>query len=362
MAQGKGYSGPLLELCMDVVRDYEERASAKAHGITMPPETAWPPSMFDWGPDGAPSSSDNHETMAWCGSAALAALTREQQPERWRRRREVLIGSVDRDGKPHGYYAREFTTGLWGREQCAPDNHWHQHAPGTLGRLAAVESQDPELLRLSEQWIDWMAITMAAFSTPDGQVWAVGMRGPEPNPPTSFHGTAFNRLLRGFPGPLPELDDAPRAVPEKAAKQEAERLAKAQRNWEDASFAGLRALRYLQSIGDEAVSKWNPDSAIDASAFDDIARRAPEVTLKWPVRVYRGRDRFLAVLVPGGPKNKAGIPAAEVCDWVEVPYLDSPSLKATGAQVRCGYNWKTPPPKPPKDAVEVVFASKDGQR
>lgn len=338
MGQGKGYSGPLLELCHSIVRDYEARRDAKASDAPRPqPKTKWPDGVFDWGPKGGKSSSENHETMAWCGGAALAALMRDSEPTRWQQRRQVLIDA---------YYKREFEVGLWGREQCVPDNHSHQHLPGTLARLAAVESRDSELLRLSAKWMDALSIVLAAFSTPDGQFWPVGLRAPEPNPPTSFHATAYNRLLHGWDPPLPQFTGK-----------------NGQRNWDDSSVAGLRALRFLQSINDDATTKWKFNRAglnlfsadWTLPAFDAIAKNAPQVTLKFPVVVYRGRDRFLAVLIPGGPSNKAGLPATEVCDWVEVPYLDNPSLKRTGAQVRCGYNWSTKPPAPPKDAMVVRF-------
>lgn len=307
---GKGYSGPLLERNQQVL-DFLEKV-----GPAVPFLPGWA-----WGPDGAKESSPNHEAEAWCCEAARAAANGEE--EAFERAAEVLLGA---------YFPRELGTGpngigLWAGEELAPDNHSHQHLIGTsMARVAAFLSKRPDLLELSGELLRVTAGALLSLSTPRQLfISSAGLRALEGEPPAWWAGTAWLRQVRGLPGPMPEFTENPS-------------------NWRSGAGACVRAIRWLQSQGD------------DLGGAGGVSARGCK--LRFPVVVYRkDGDRHLVVM----PKP-AGAPRKEVCDWVEVPHGNFKTYAKFLDAVRYGHNWTKTPLTPPKGAEVIHFPATWGDR
>lgn len=299
---GAGYSRHLLSRAQALLDDLETPLAVHR----VPYEAKWA-----WGPQGSTKSSPNHEAMAWTIECARAAL--HGTAEQLRAARDVLLST---------YYPQEFTRiGLWTSETLAPANHDHQHLCGTsFARLAAYLSGDAMLLYLSAELCRRTARLFKSLATPDGEIWSVGLRSHPPLLPQHRVSGAWLRLLRGDLIPLPDLRKNPAL-------------------WHDRMYAGLRALRWLLAQDDD----------LGAAA----AVEPGPVPLKHAVTVYRAPDRHLVVLEPA----PALASRADVCDWIDVPYLPRPTRAKTGKAIRAsgrvGFNFERPAPDPPRDAVII---------
>lgn len=302
---GAGYSGPLLSRGQRLNDDLEVTDNGKAKGLpALPFDPKWA-----WGPEGAPKSSPNHEAMDWNIECARAALW--GTAEQFERAKDVLVST---------YYPQELAQGpkgigLWTSETLCPGNHDHQHLCGTsFARVAAVVSKDRELLELSGELCRRTARLFLSLSTPDLQVWSVGLRSQ--HMPMHRVSTGWLRMVTGIAVPLPDLKRKPAL-------------------WGDQMYASLRALRWLLKRGDDL-----------GGAADE---KPGPVPLKFAVTVYRAKDRHLAVM----ERDPALEGRPDVCDWIEVPYIAKPDSKKTAKQAMYGLNFEKPAPEPPKGAVII---------
>ncbi len=312
MSGGAGWSGPNLERAQLVLDDLEN---------PLPEPRIKFEKAFAWGVEGAKGGSPNHEAEAWGNEAARAAVhgTREE----FERAAAVLLDA---------YYPRELAygqkaIGIGANEVLTPDNHSHQHLCGvSMGRIAAVRSGHPELLRRSGELLRAWSSLLQAVATPAPYYFVCSAGYRSPGKPVWWQATAWLRQLMGVPGPMPEFERNPRL-------------------WRDRASAAVRALRYLQ----------HPRDLETEESLDDLAGAAKVgpagVKLKHEVLVYRkDGDRHLVII----PRPEHGAPGKEVCDWVEVPH-GLKTFKLTMAGVRYGLNWQDPPPKPPRGARLIRF-------
>lgn len=311
---GAGYSGPLLQRGQDVLDDYERSTSlidGKAHIAHAPDPAVRFEQGWAWGPAGVNQSSRNHEANAWTVECARAALG--GTPEQFAAARKVLLDA---------YYPRELGA-FESTEMLVPDAHTHQYTSAYgMERVAAWMSKDPELLERSLEHLCIASVIFTALASPAPNFFmgSPGMRSP--GKPSWYAGTAWLRLLKGNPVPMPEFSPQHGEGP-----------------WKDRTALGLRALRYLMSV---------KDPGLDEVQQATLQTWLPKAKMKYQLTVYRGRDRHLAVI--DQPKGKA---PQNVCDWVLVPWLDT--YQATAAQMQFGLNWQTPPPAPPPGAQVIHF-------
>lgn len=329
---GAGYSGPGLKRAqslLDDLDDYDNFHVRKSSLSPLFPRVRYEP-KWAWGPDGAKSSSPNHESTAWNNEAVRATLhgTREQ----FNHAANVLLTA---------YYPRELAygeraVGIGASELITPDNHTHQHLVGvSMGRIAAVVSQHTDLLEKSAQLIRSWSVMLQVLATP-APYYYVGSAGyRSPHKPYWYYATAWLRQLMGQPGPLPEFERKPE-------------------RWLDPAAACVRGIRYLQQIRPEIIKKHGVDSLAAADVPVDVNHFSgllPE--MKTTILVYRKEgDRHL-VVIPKPTQANDKIPR-DVCDWVEVPHGIS-NFKKTMQAMKFGLNWETPVPDPPKGAREFEF-------
>lgn len=326
---GAGYSGPALE------RAHRLLDFADEHGPPVPLEKKW-----EWGPDGAPQSSPNHEAEVWTTNAAIAAANHDAKA--FERAKGVLL---------EAYYPRELArgpraVGLWASETLCPDNHTHQHLAGPpMGRVAAVLSQDSDLLRLSGEHLAVTVGALRAFATApanhaalrpgDLLMASAGTRCH--GKPVWWAGAAFLRAAHLY-SRTPGLDTRARAM---APMPE---YAKNPSLWRDGVSVGVRALRWLAERPPEVGDK--------EPSLPELPETPLPCAVKYPVRVHRGRRVILVVMER--PRGGRPVPQ-QVCDWVEFPAAPRDFRDLT-QQTRWGNDFQTPPPDPP-DGPVIRFPS-----
>lgn len=254
---------------------------------------------FAWGEDGANQGSPNHEAEAWSIEAVRAV-------RRGTRRQSARALAVLKSA----YLDRELRRiGLWKSEQLCPAPHGGQHLVGvSMTRLAAWESGDAGLLEDSEKLLRCNARLLLSVATPDLAPLSAGFRARRT--PSDAAAAAWLRQLRGAPhtGDLVGRN--------------------AEASWRSPFYLAARTLRYLQRLGDPAVAPRG-----------EIAQQQPgPVLLKFETIVYRAKRRHLVIIPPN-----AAAPRSGVCDWLSVNYR--PGRRPA---VECGFDWKTPPPQPPR--------------
>jgi hypothetical protein len=332
---GAGYSGPVLKRSQLLLDDIH-------HPISPPRvvyETKWA-----WPEEGVRQSSPNHEAGAWNNEAVRAAL--HGTPKEFERAKEVLLNA---------YYPRELGysekgIGIGANELICPDNHTHQHLNGVaMGRIAAVISQDEELLDKSEKLMQaWVSmLTVLATPGPDYFVGSAGFRSP--HKPYWYYGTSFLRQVMGQPGPMPEFE----------RKKE---------RWMDLASAPIRAIRWLQnpvicpkcglSLISPSCSSCH-DFLLDSPSghalglkegFKNFTHSHSDLPkMKTTIQVYRKTGARHLVVIPRPDFDVKG-----VCDWVEVPH-GIHNFKKTMEAMRFGLNWETLVPDPPKGAKMYEF-------
>lgn len=341
---GAGYSGPVLKRSQLLLDDI--------HNPINPPRVIYEP-KWAWPEEGVRQSSPNHEAGAWANEAVRAALHGDDK--QFERAKEVLL---------NGYYPRELGygekgIGIGANELLTPDNHTHQHLNGVaMGRVAAVISQDENLLFRSAQLMqDWVSmLTVLATPAPDYFVGSAGFRVPHDkngnyDRPQWYYGTAFLRQIMGQPGPMPEFQRKPE-------------------RWMDLASAPIRAIKWLQnpvicpkcglslispSCGpthtflhvSSVTQRVGTQSLLVKTGLEIKSLTLPK--MKTTIQVYRKEgDRHL-VIIP-----KPSFDVKDVCDWVEVPH-GIHNYKKTMEAMKFGLNWETPVPDPPKGAKMYEF-------
>lgn len=320
---GAGYSGPVLKRSQLLLDDI--------HNPISPPRVPYEP-KWAWPEEGVRQSSPNHEAGAWNNEMVRSAL--HGTPEQFEKAKDVLLNA---------YYPRELGygekgVGIGANELICPDNHTHQHLNGVaMGRIAAVISQDENLLFRSAQLMqDWVSMLMVvATPGPDYFVGSAGFRSP--HKPYWYYATAFLRQIMLQPGPLPEFERKPE-------------------RWMDLAAAPIRALRWLQQpilCPKCGLTLMSPSCSpchefLYKSSIHErvgVANLSPKnmdflPKLKTTVQVYRKEGHSHLVIIP-----RPSFEVKDVCDWVEVPH-NLPTLKKTMEHMRYGLNWETPPPQP----------------
>jgi hypothetical protein len=268
--------------------------------------------------------SRNHVGMAIAGEAlrALRALVadvlggiKRDEDLRWNRAKVRLIA----------YLRDEFTNGLWGGEVLCPTPHDAYHlAIAMFARLAAVESQDPELLRLTADHCRALGRLCATLSDPTGEVLSAGVRvplakgGKEQRRPVHSALTEFYRYL--------------------TCKTDDERFGKLLR---EPMYVGLKALELVDE--DEragGVTPWVGEQP------GPVPMSRPVIVHRWPAGHQveiprRGNETGLAK----GSQNPNG-----TCDWLRAEYGKG---KKGGSLVTFGMLWQQPAPPVPKVATKI---------
>lgn len=318
-------------------------------GAELPPFNA----NLAWGPEGAKKASPNHETEAWCIEAARAAIAfarsgADLDLRDFERARDVLLTA---------FFPREFQegplgVGLWASEQFCPDNHGGQHLVSTMARIAAVISEDPELLTVSARLMRTTAQALLSVAAPDLSVWAPGMR-PVPKKVKGPNGERlYNLPVSGVATEwLRELLSVPHGPALDSRVHDIVKAARVRKNWTHPQYLAVRALRWLRWRGDLAT--WVP-----AAKLGDPFLWAAPCFLKLKMTVWRSRGGHLAII--DQPRSRPGAkPITGVCDWVWCPYPTEGRTELTKL-VQCGFDWQTLPPLPPKGSQMVVFPGRSG--
>jgi hypothetical protein len=316
---GSGWSGNALRYGAET-QDWAEGG----------PEAPYQPGL-DISVEDKAETSENHEAeLLGIGSLHSALGASKGLPgaaTRWAAHRKSLLSF---------YLPRELArgaegVGLGGGEGLVPDAHTHQHLAGVMAsRAAAVVMKDRELLDDTLELVLRWVRAFRAISTPRGFVCGPGLRTKDK--PYWGSATAFLRQYLMLPGPLPHLD---------LAKGDKDR---AERNWVDPFNLPVRILRWLQQSG------------LDKLPTDPVSIKPAGCNLKLPMIVYRKEGVGHLAVIPK-PTGRISAPKSEVCDWCYVPHNVS-SMQELTNRVEFGKDWKTPPPAPPRGAIEIVFASR----
>lgn len=178
---GSGWEKRIVPLIVELLADREY-----AHELRL----IWPI-------EGARQASENHRSMAW--AADLLWSVRYGTDEDKARARATVMQ----------YFKLELQfVGLWRHEQlcCNPHGGFHMDSM-LLIRMAAHESEDAELLALSDAQFLRLGAICTICSTPAGDVWVPCKRGRpsaavakgQARPPLSSHLTAWWRFVKGLP-------------------------------------------------------------------------------------------------------------------------------------------------------------------
>jgi hypothetical protein len=230
------------------------------------------------------------------------------------------------------YLGAELTNGLWNGEPLCPTPHDAFYvAIAMFARLVAVESQDPELLRLTVDYCRALGRLCATLSDPTGEVLTAGVRvplakgGKEQKRPVHSALTEWWRYLNGRPNRVAKLSAEP-------------------------MYAGLRLLR----------EKWNEVG--DVLALDDVfcftSPQAPtSVPMSRPVVIHRWPGGHQVELPRRG--NEMGLTKGSAspngtCDWLRAEYGKG---KKGSSAVTFGMLWSTPPPPVPKGAQRIEWGT-----
>lgn len=281
--------------------------------------------------------SRNHVGMAIAGEAVRAGRHYRQRSgdatlqRRWQAAaKERLVA----------YLRNELTDGLWGGEVLCPTPHDAYHlAVAMFARLAAVESQDPELLRLTAEHCRALGRLCATLSDPTGEVISAGTRVPlfeedrwwkaemkrrqkpkykhkQPpgqKPPSHSALTEWWRYVNGRPTRALQLGVEP-------------------------MYVGLRAALSMDFCD---TTNW----ACQSPGPFPLAR---------PVIVHRWLGGHQVEILRRGKETgitKGSARPNGICDWVRAEYGKG---KRGASLVTFGMLWQTPAPKVPSDAKKVT--------
>jgi hypothetical protein len=230
------------------------------------------------------------------------------------------------------YLRAELTNGLWNGEPLCPTPHDAFYvAIAMFARLVAVESQDPELLRLTADYCRALGRLCATLSDPTGEVLSAGVRvplakgGKEQRRPVHSALTEFYRYL--------------------TCKTDDERFGKLLR---EPMYVGLKALELVDE--DEragGVTPWVGEQP------GPVPMSRPVIVHRWPAGHQveiprRGNETGLAK----GSQNPNG-----TCDWLLAEYGKG---KKGGSLVTFGMLWQQPAPPVPKVATKIELGPAQG--
>jgi hypothetical protein len=227
------------------------------------------------------------------------------------------------------YLREEFSDGLWNGEPLCPTPHDAYYvAIAMFARLAAVESQDPELLRLTADYCRALGRLCATLSDPTGEVLTAGVRvplakgGKVQKRPVHSALTEFRRYLdcKTDAGRFEKLLDEP-------------------------MYVGLRALVMVD----------DDDSTMGATPW--VGEAPGPVTLSRPVVIHRWQTGHQVELPRRG--NETGLTKGSAnpngtCDWLRAEYGKG---KKGSSLVTFGMLWSTPPPPVPKGAQRIEWGN-----
>jgi hypothetical protein len=274
-----------------------------------------------WNEDGASQTSDNHESMSW--GCELLWQIRYGTPEGLAEARRVVMV----------YMARELhQVGLWRHETLCSNPHGGLHLDSMmLVRIAARESNDAELLGLSDLQFRRLGALCRELCTPDGSFWAPGKRNDQIvdgktkkllfMPPIASHVTAWWRLAMK----MPQLGGLARASEKDASPRRKTKLRRAK--LEDPFWTSMKAAVMLQE-------KYGDDFGLTLS---QASISAGDVLLFCRMQMWRWSGGHAARMI-SQPNNGVN----ETCDWVFVDYAKLQGQKGTG--VRYGQAFQAPFP------------------
>jgi hypothetical protein len=224
------------------------------------------------------------------------------------------------------YLQAELTNGLWNGEPLCPTPHDAFYvAIAMFARLVAVESQDPELLRLTADYCRALGRLCATLSDSTGEVLTAGVRvplakgGKEQKRPVHSALTAWWRYIAlEQPPPLGYLDEP--------------------------MYVGLRLVCKSAGVTVVDMNEWQRECP------GPVPMSRPVVIHRWPTGHQvelprRGNETGL---------TKGSASPNGTCSWLRADYGKG---KKGSSLVTFGMLWSTPPPPVPKGAQRIEWGT-----
>jgi hypothetical protein len=224
------------------------------------------------------------------------------------------------------YLRAELTNGLWNGEPLCPTPHDAFYvAIAMFARLVAVESQDPELLRLTADYCRALGRLCATLSDPTGEVLTAGVRVP---------------LAKGGKVQKRPVHSALTAWWRYVAHEQAPPVG----YLSDPMYVGLAVAAKSAGITKADMDDWQ------CQCPGHVPMSRPVVIHRWPTGHQvelprRGNETGL---------TKGSASPNGTCSWLRADYGKG---KKGSSLVTFGMLWSTPPPLVPKGTQRIEWGN-----